>query len=258
MRRVWSSCGLFDRVWVWSPEDLCGDFASAAPASSRKGDGWWRWKPEVALRTMESDAIREGDVMFYLDAGCAMDVFGRPSRRDYLVRIIDSMQRGDADGLLFCQMRCKDRSWIKPGAGEFVVGVDALAASKSGQFMGGMWAMRKSRVALGLLREWKEYSANQFLLDEDLDWPGASARPIHSHYKWFRAHRHDQSVFSMIVSRSRLRFYVEPCFDTSASYNESCGLRAMRRRVPRAQELPPGPDGVSDDSSPEVAFKKGL
>jgi hypothetical protein len=224
VERAWSESGLFERVWVWRPEDLFPEFdeETSGRTSTRKGDGWWRWKSEIALRSMQSAIMEEDDVLFYADVGCAMDFSERKVAyfRHMISRLCDRREFAPV-GVLFCQWKHKDRRFIKREAAEFVLGPIEYERLRSGQFMGGLWMLRKCDESLGLLREWREYCCHVELLDEEMRVPQPS---------FMGAHRHDQSIFSMVVRRSGLPFLVEVCMDTSRSIHDDCPVRALRRK----------------------------
>jgi hypothetical protein len=226
VERAWSASGLFERVWMWRPADLFPDFheETSGALKTRKGDGWWRWKSEIALRSMQSREMEHGDILFYADAGCAMDFSERCVA--YFRAVVDRLGEGGdlrPVGLLFCQWRCRERRFVKREAGDFVLGPAEHARLMGGQFMGGLWMLRKCDESLGLLREWREYCSHVDLLDEEMRAPQPG---------FVGAHRHDQSIFSMVVRRSGLPFLVEVCMDTCQSTRDECLVRAMRRKKP--------------------------
>lgn len=240
VQRVWSSTGLFERVWLWNKIDLFRDYAMEVgdvDARTRKGDGWWRWKPEIALRSMLDPAMKEGDVLFCVDAGCVLNVVSRESYRSYFHSMVSSIRTSGAYGVLFCMMKHQQRRYVKKEAADFIVGPSAHGSLRIGQFMGGMWAMRKCAETVGLLREWREYCSHEVLIDESM----AAKQP-----SFVGAHRHDQSIFSLVVLQSGLPFLIEPCFDTCRSVPDECPLRALRRKKPRAAELPQSADVAFD------------
>jgi hypothetical protein len=59
----------------------------------RRGFGLWTWKPYVVRRSLE--ALPEGDMLVYSDAGCSLNSEGRSRLEEYV-----AMAAGDSFGVL--------------------------------------------------------------------------------------------------------------------------------------------------------------
>lgn len=66
------SSGAFATVTVSSPKDLPPSFVAATKPyiDDPIGGGWWLWKPHLVLSALSS--VKDGDVVFYADAGCTL------------------------------------------------------------------------------------------------------------------------------------------------------------------------------------------
>ncbi len=54
----------------------------AFAASNRRGFGYWIWKPYILLRKLRN--VRDGDIVFYCDAGCEINPLGAKVFAEYV------------------------------------------------------------------------------------------------------------------------------------------------------------------------------
>ena len=65
------STNLFDKIIIYSHEDLGEDILSSKAFKFRKGGGYWSWKPYIIDKTLE--IMSENDVLLYCDVGCTIN-----------------------------------------------------------------------------------------------------------------------------------------------------------------------------------------
>jgi hypothetical protein len=164
-----------------------------------RGFGYWMWKPEVILRTL--DRIPEGEVLLYMDAGCHLNPAGVARFSQYVEWAATS-----ASGLLAFQYRSfpsapanypveraeslLDRHYTKREA------LEALEIDPQNPLLddpaiaGGIIFVRKCSESMATLRLWRE------AVDKH---PGAFTDELESSSQdsSFRDTRHDQSIFSI-------------------------------------------------------------
>jgi hypothetical protein len=151
---------------------------------ARRGNGYWWWKPFLAVKMLES--MSEGDVLCYLDAGCELNPNGLPKLRKYI-------DRARNDGGVFFQVWHKEKCWNKMDTLLFF-GVEAdREILEGGQIESGTWLMRKGDDMLDAAREWDRVHQ----LDDHHH--ATDARSKKRNLPTFREHRHDQSILSLIV-----------------------------------------------------------
>ena len=188
LRREAERMGCFASIALLSAKDLgadywaaCGDFVRTYPS---RGYGFWSWKPYVIHRHLA--ALPQGDVMLYVDAGYSLNVEGLDRFKGYVGRASAHpsgwfvFEVGHAIGPY------TKRSLLRAhGADDKTV--RELPMLQAGcQFI----VARPDNVALA--KQWYEGMQERALIDDSHapdELPG------------FIAHRHDQSVFSILAHR---------------------------------------------------------
>ena len=131
----------------------------------------------------------EGDIIFYLDAGCTVHT-SSASKSRYLFHQNHIQEYGS----LIFQQKYVERYWTKNEVVEhFHLGEDDL---NSGQILGGIQGHLVNEDARRLVSQW----AQSCTLDS-----GRLIRDVVSHInedQRFIEHRHDQSIFSCLVKRN--------------------------------------------------------
>lgn len=70
IKREAKSLGIFDQVIAYTEKDLSEEVLSSPLMRYSRGGGYWVWKPDVILKTMQAypDAL-----IVYTDAGCSLN-----------------------------------------------------------------------------------------------------------------------------------------------------------------------------------------
>jgi hypothetical protein len=188
LRREAKAMGCFASITLLSAGDLgtdywsaCGDFVRTHP---RRGFGFWSWKPYIIHRQLAS--LPEGDVLLYLDAGYSLNEEGRARFQEYISRACAHpsgwfvFETGHPIGPY------TKRSLLqKHGADDATT--RALAMLQAGcQFI----VARPDNVTLA--KQWYEAMQERAMVDDS---------PAADEFPGFIAHRHDQSVFSILAHR---------------------------------------------------------
>ncbi len=186
--------GGFDRVLSYGPADIDAQFAAANRRilQHERGNGYWLWKPYFIVRTLES--LAPGDWLFYCDAGAHFTGSIDP--------LIDVCQRDGRDVLVF-ELPHPERRYTKRDA--FVLlGCDRPEFINSRQRLASFHLWRASPAAIAFAREWLAAAQDERLLT---DLPNQCGLPNHRRYK---AHRHDQSLFSLLTKKYGIAAYRNP------------------------------------------------
>jgi hypothetical protein len=171
-----------DRSLSFAPDDIDKAFAQRHQSvlSEARGTGYWLWKPYFITRTLAE--LEEGDMLFYTDAGMHFINSVKPlvtlftdSSSDLLV-----LSEGFSQG----QYTRRDTF--------ILAGMDSEEQAVLPQRFASAFVLRKS--------DWSSDFVNEYLaLAEDpralLDQPNELGLPD---YPGFVAHRHDQSIFSLL------------------------------------------------------------
>ena len=180
------------RVWLFDESDIAAEiegldqpfleFSRAHP----RGFGYWVWKPWVVLEVMKK--AQEGDVVFFLDAGCTVHT-SKTSRLRYQWYLDHIKEHGS----LFFQEKFFEYSWTKKEVIEhFRLSEPHLA---TGQVISGIHGHLVNTSSRRIIQEWLSactLDSGRLLLD---------VKSSVNEDKRFIEHRHDQSVLSCLVKR---------------------------------------------------------
>jgi len=144
-------------------------------------------QPQIAIQTLQR--MREGDILVFADAGCAFR--GSKSGFRHFLTYLDTASLP----LLCYKMEHIEHTWTKADT------LRAMSANTSriaatGQIVGGIWYLKKTEKTVRLMHEWRDWMArdNYTLIDDS---PSRS-----QNHPSFQGHRHDQSVFSILVKQT--------------------------------------------------------
>jgi hypothetical protein len=188
---------MFDSVEVWNLDRIkreTSDFwrqHSDILNRETRGFGYWLWKPLIILETLKR-CSGDFDVLVYLDAGCTLNYKNEFARK----RFLEYCQLALVTGGVAFQIRDQTEvSWNKMDT------VRALTLDESiletNQLVGGISMFANVPESIELLERWLEtgVSDRYHLIDDS-----PSREP---NVPKFVAHRHDQSIWSLLVKQSQ-------------------------------------------------------
>ena len=180
--------GGFDKVLEYSPEDLDEDFRrkNRHILKHKRGGGYMLWKPYIIKKTLEG--MGPGDFLFYADAG---SLFAGP-----VEPLIEVMRQKNQDILSF-QLRGAERQWTKRDAFT-LMGCDSAQYADTKQIGTPFSLWRKTALSMKLADEWLSYAQDERIIT---DMPNQGGK---ENYPGFRAHRHDQSIWSLLCKKHQL------------------------------------------------------
>ena len=190
---------IFDSARIYYKKDLSLKFVDnfSKIINSSIGSGYFIWKPYVISEELKK--IDEGDFLLYLDAGCTFNYFGIKRFNEYL-EILKESKSGIISFVL------KQPECFNTNRACFEYFGKNPESDKSGQLVGGILLMQKTKVLLKQVNLWLKTLYNKPLLFTD----DLTSNEI----KGFSRHRHDQSVFSLI------RKQFDPCLIKDETYFE--------------------------------------
>lgn len=178
--------GLFDSIKAYGPEDLDASFVDqfGSVLSQPRGAGYWIWKICIIKQTLER--LNDGDFLVYMDAGCTMV----PSGKDRFLEYIKMLKESDK-GIISFQMPHLLEKWYTTEEVFKYFGVeDDVKITDSGQYIGTVLIMKKCSHLLDIIETMLE------LLQKD---PAIITDEYNNKQpEYFRDHRHDQSIFSVL------------------------------------------------------------
>jgi len=192
--------GRVDKVIEFKPTDLDIDFIQKNQQilSQERGGGYWLWKPYIIYKTLEK--INWGDYILYCDSGALMinkaQIF------------VDIMSRDKIDLMVF-EIQHPANRWTKRDAYHYM-DCEYLLDDDMHQICGGFSIVKKTDFTLKFFKELLEYSQDPRLIT---DQPNTCEKGNHPN---FIEHRHDQSIFNLLLRKNQIRPYIDP----SLSYQE--------------------------------------
>eukprot|EP00747_Dinoflagellata_sp_TGD_P106484 gnl/TRDRNA2_/TRDRNA2_169861_c0_seq4.p1 gnl/TRDRNA2_/TRDRNA2_169861_c0~~gnl/TRDRNA2_/TRDRNA2_169861_c0_seq4.p1 ORF type:complete len:343 (-),score=35.04 gnl/TRDRNA2_/TRDRNA2_169861_c0_seq4:136-1164(-) len=173
----------------------------------KEGYGFWFWKPAIAYHILH--LMRDGDLLFYTDAGTAIhkspewnnltrmtdihDGTNLFAGADILAHRLDDLveQMAGADILAFHLYLMQERSWTKGDIfKEFGVTPDSDYGNTP-QICATYFFVKKSRATMEFMGKWIDLVSNLNLLTD--------IASNTTEDKTFKHNRHDQSLFSMLL-----------------------------------------------------------
>lgn len=179
---------LFDNITTYSDKDLQtdsefwpkhGEFIE----SNKRGYGYWLWKSYLVKKTMAT--MKDGDILLYLDCGCEID----SKNRELLKFLFEKVKTCD---IIITTTENEERHWNKMDVPMYLNMTDEVHLI-SGQHQAGVLLIHVCDKMRKFINEWYEICCNYSLIDDS---PSVSPN-----YYRFAEHRHDQSVFSILIKK---------------------------------------------------------
>lgn len=167
-----------------------GNFIKSNP----RGYGYWLWKPYLIKKTL--DSIGENEILVYADAGCFINLNENSLKRFY--EYID-MVKNSSTGIISFQMNIPEFHYNKYHTIQNVIN-DSLHNMEemnriinSGQCHATVIILCKKRHCVNIVNKWWKYAEQYDLIDDT---------HIKNEYPEFKDHRHDQSIYSLLVKQN--------------------------------------------------------
>jgi hypothetical protein len=219
--------GGFDRVLNAGPDLIDENFKDkyASILDGTKGAGYWLWKPYFILQALNQ--LQDGDVMMYADSASHFIDSANP-----LLELPAIYQQ---DVIPF-ELDLLEGTWTKRDTFVYM-NADTLGFQETRQYLASFIVIRKSAFSMQFITEYLEYCCNPKILT-DLD--NFCGLP---NYLGFTAHRHDQSVFSLLCKKYQLKGFRDPSqwgnSQASRFFNSSYPqiLEHTRQKSPKQAKL---------------------
>lgn len=191
---AWSGLhrGGFDQAFCFRRSDLDAAFVERNHLilDQSRGAGLWLWKPYIIRAALK--AHEDGDIIVYCDSGAK-----------FLIPI-DELAKICADrtpGVLARDLGVHlERTWTKRDAFVFL-DCDTPDYHDSPQLASGLAVFRNGAFAREFVAAWLDKAQDLRLIS---DLPLVGGKP---NFPDFQAHRHDQSILSLLYKRHRLLSY---------------------------------------------------
>lgn len=216
--------GWFNTVKPYTPSDLGAEFLAAHRRFLRRKarlGGYGLWKAHIILQRLST--LQEGDIVFYLDAGCELNELVGSRFLDY-VRAAEQSPLGlfTFASSLGPQGLYTKGDLVEHVRPHFQSSGELERALMAPQHITGMIWVRKCAEAIHFLEVWGAImGGNGYRMIDD-------SPSIARNFTGFKEHRHDQSVFSMMLYASGHRYYVRDESLPQAWQRHLAPIRASR------------------------------
>jgi hypothetical protein len=222
--------GVYDRIHIFNQNDLNDDFknyiSTLLKNKKKKGYGHWVW--QTYIHQIVLSKMNEGDIYHWCDVGCHLNKNGVSRLKEYI-----EIVKKDKNGCLFF-------SYIKPRLGKefnnytfpknleyeytksdlikyFNLSLEDKII-QTPQVWGGSFFLRKCLVSENLMKEHYNITRNRYDLIDDEE-----AKFIEKPFPGFIAHRHSQSVLSILAKKINCDFL--------SAYESEWALDMNRKRT---------------------------
>ncbi len=186
--------GGFDKAISYTLKDIDREFfeQNHQILSQFKGAGFWLWKPYFIAKTLNQ--LKSGDFLFYCDSGA------------YFINSIDAL-------IDTCQMTDQDIIPFDVGLTEKIftkrdtftlMNCDTPDYTDTVQRLASFILFKKSKFTIDFTHEFLKFAQDERILTDNENEMGFP------NYPEFKAHRHDQSIFSLLTKQYNLLAHRDP------------------------------------------------
>lgn len=179
--------GKADEVISYTPDNI-KDYLDKYPEFEKynKGFGNYFWKPYVIQKALEN--VNENDFLFYSDSGAFII-------KD--LKLLAKYLNNVGKDLLVFQIPLIEKQWTKRDA-FILLNADSREFFETPQILTGFLLIKKTQSAIAFLENFRTSCLDERIVS-DLDNTLGK-----ENYSGFIAHRHDQSVFSILSKKSNV------------------------------------------------------
>jgi hypothetical protein len=159
--------------------------------SCNKGAGYWLWKPYIINKVL--DQINTGENVMYCDSGCEIIKDLTP---------LENLLSDSNPFVCFEIHGSKEINWSKKECINHIIGADREMIY-SPQFCASYMLFKATNKSREFVKSWLKLCENHLLMKD----PKLYSEKI---YKDFIAHRHDQSIFSLLCKKNGLLSFRDP------------------------------------------------
>ena len=167
-----------DVVYMYRKEHLDKEFVEKNKniLDAKRGAGYMLWKPYITLKILEQ--VPENSIVIYLDAG-----FKILHPLDHFINNIENYDIVLVDNPPHLNKVYTKRDLFK------IMNMDNDEVRNAGQLSSGMYIIRNNARSRGFVKKWLEIGQIDKAITDD---------PSEDEYSEFIAHRHDQSILSLL------------------------------------------------------------
>jgi hypothetical protein len=189
LRRQAENLNVFDHIFCFDENYFEKDFTSKHQdfiAQNKRGYGYYIWKPYLILNVLHQ--MEDNDILVFVDGGCSLN----PNGLERLHKYFDIVNQSPY-GILAFQIGAVEQEWTKMDL-FYELGCEQNEEIKnSGQMISGIVIIRKCDHVVKIYEKAYELGVkNNYHFSDD-------SQSNHPNCPTFHAHRHDQSILSLIL-----------------------------------------------------------
>ena len=190
------SMNIFEKVIGLTEKDLINDSEfwnkhQNFILENSRGYGYWLWKPYIIKKTLES--INNEDILLYLDSGCELNSNGLNKLLKYIELVKIKKIIGTKGG-------SSDYNYTKMDLIKYLNMENNIDLLKKNHMQPGCVLIMKCNETVNLYNEYYEIGSNNYHFINDNP-------SIEKNFDGFKEHRHDQSIFNLLVKKYNLINY---------------------------------------------------
>jgi len=184
--------GIFDEIYSYTEEDLKSDAEfwvnhGEFLTNNSRGYGYWLWKPYLILKTLKN--MNDSDILLYLDSGCEIDIKYK-NKFNILIDYVKHKKIIGTNGW------STDIEYTKMDLIKYVGLEKNINLLQKYHMQAGCLLMEKCDIILKLYTDIYEIASNYHMIDD--------SPSIEKNFSNFKEHRHDQSIFNLLVKKYNL------------------------------------------------------
>lgn len=189
--RTASVLNIFDKIYSLDSKSIDPNFYDKHKKilSNKKGGGFWLWKPYLINKLLEK--IEYNDFIFYADAYVFFIKNLSP-----LFDVCNTHTKG----LLAFGLGHKEKTFTKKYVFE---AMDCMGPefTDTEQNLASFFLLRKNNFTINFFKKYLEYCCDENLITD---------KHVSPNYPEFKMHRHDQSIFSLLLKKHNIKTFIDP------------------------------------------------
>lgn len=178
-----------------------------------RGFGYYSWKPQVILQTLEQ--INENDILIYADIGCNFI----PEFANNLLKKLEILE---SESMLTFALENIAKTYTKAYTFAFFDVLNDKSYTNTNMIKAGVIFMKKCEKTQIIMQEWLESIWQDFSIIDD-------SKSKIKNFPEFKAHRHDQSIFSILAKKHKVLSL--PDYHNVCESEYACAIAAINSRL---------------------------
>lgn len=203
---------IFDDIFIYDEYDLDSDFRLKFCDKlkfSTRGFGYWVWKPHIILKTLEK--IDDDSILIYADIGCHINNINI-KKFNYYINIVAENNFLSFSLKSFDNKSFKEEIWTKADLFDYFNVLNKDEIINTDQICTTNFYLKKTNENVKFLKRWQKVYYDNFNLADD-------SPSLIPNVNNFIEHRHDQSIFSILVKLNQFHVLNYEYYDEPITHN---------------------------------------